>query len=386
MQRLLEQKTPLLKYQSASATHHRMHMPIVLLCIGLAAYIALFLLPYAATDDLPEGRPADSNVALVPPLSKIRLTQQPHAGSSVDSSSNSAASGLLNSESLQGAKSAAGLSSVSLVQSPSALRPGEVPSLHPWGYNKDRNLARWKALYVSIAADARQRFTLIDYGADQGYFSISVAKFFPDAFVMGLEMGGCGGEIWKKHCDVLLIQEQQLLQRRVTNMRICQAKMHQKQFAALAKASMTHDYQFVLSVFHWFDLKSRDEFEVALVDLLRNAKTTFIELPTIGDDGPIIRKQVNYESFKKWYDGRTNIGEIIKQAADRHSLQVNTTLLVSLPWAQKYTRDVYRVDQLALGGVSTAVERSSFRCRERREIYGCNTARAKFNECPDDMK
>jgi hypothetical protein len=347
MQRLLEQKSPYLKHTASS---HRMHIPLVLLCIGLAAYIALFLLPYAATDDPPHRQP---QLVTVLPQSEIVASSSGSSGSAKEP-----------------------------FDASTALRSGEVPSLHPWGYNKDRNLARWKPLYASIAADQRNRFTLIDYGSDQGFFSVSVAKFFPQSLVMGLEMGGCGGEIWKKHCDVLLIQERQLRERQLSNMIICQTKMHQDHFRDLAAKAIISDYQFVLSVFHWFNLRTREDFEAALVDLLRNAKTTFIELPTIGDDGPIIRKQVNYESFKRWYDGRTNVGTIIAESATRHQLVVNVTLLVSLPWAEKYTRDVYRVDQLGMGARSAPIDRSAFRCEDRRKIYGCNTARTLYNACP----
>ena len=255
---------------------------------------------------------------------------------------------------------------------------GALTMIPAWGYNKDRNIPRWKAISASIAGDHRQSaFTVVDYGADQGYFSISTAATFPLSRVIGLEMGGVGGEIWKKKNsqEVLDIQEQKIKELGVEGrMMICQTMVKPDHFFALETARSVSDYQYVLSVFHWFDLKTRADFEKAIAALLRNAKTTFIELPTIGDNSKLIRQQVGWEHFVKWYDGRTDTGIILREAAEAHNIVVKVTAIATVPWV-KWTRVVHRID------VVDASASSSLMCKERRQIYGCNPARSLHQSC-----
>lgn len=264
--------------------------------------------------------------------------------------------------------------------------------LSPWGYNKDRNVPRGKAILGSLNDDVENGrfatndrseaiFTLVDYGSDQGYFSISVAKLFPKANVIGVEMGGVGGEIWKKadSQDVLSIQEDKIQEHGVgRNMHICQTKVVPEQFFALKDKNLVSDYQFVLSVFHWFDLPTRTEFDKTISTLFLNARTTFIELPIIGDNSPLIRKQVGWKNFVKWYDGRTDMTQIIAEAAEAHGLSVKIALVAAVPWV-KWQRETYRVDVLSVGG-GEAAPAINFDCVERRKIYRC-ASRAKYSSC-----
>lgn len=255
---------------------------------------------------------------------------------------------------------------------------GSLTNVPVWGYNKDRNIPRWKAISTSIAGDNRQgAFTVVDYGADQGFFSISTAAAFPTARVIGLELGGVGGEIWKKKNsqDVLEIQEQKVKELRVEGrMMICQTMVKPEHFSALEAVHSVSDYQYVLSVFHWFDLKTREDFEKTIAALLRNSKTTFIELPTIGDNSKLIRQQVGWENFVKWYDGRTDTGIILREAAEAHNIVVKVTPIASVPWI-RWTRVVHRID------VVDETVSSTLLCKERRQIYGCNTERTLHQSC-----
>jgi hypothetical protein len=267
--------------------------------------------------------------------------------------------------------------SVSAAPAPLAKESTSRPlgAVESWGYNSHRNIPRMTAIEAAIKSDwkdpSHAEFTLVDYGSDQGYFAITLAQKFPRSHVISIEMGGVGGEIWKKEgsVDVLVIQENMANERDVTNMRICQTKVLPTMFDELNAANVKHRYQLVLSVFHWFALPTRAAFEHAITNLFKNAATTFIELPTIGDRSEAIRKQVGWENFEKWYDGRDDIGVIIADAAKSANLRVRVTKLVSVPWV-KWSRDMYRVD---VEGFSVRPSDGAKECSARRATYQCAT-------------
>lgn len=266
-----------------------------------------------------------------------------------------------------------------------------VPYLEPpFGYHKTRNTKKWRFIYNSIKADKNKPgtpLTLIDYGADEGYFSISAASAFPDMRVMGLEMGGKGGSIRKKDHDVLLVQEAKAKAYDVGDrFTMCQTTAKQEHFFALAKRGTGHDYQFVLSVFHWFTMKTRKEFEQVLIALFRNAKTTFIELPIAGDLSARFKEQIGAKYFFKWYDGRTNIQQIIQDSLKAQRVKGKVTKLGGVKWLQGdkknprgWDREVFRVDM--------EEDPDDFDCEAHFEIYGCAASTTpvpvEFSRCPN---
>ncbi|KAH9578725.1 hypothetical protein LSM04_003467 [Trypanosoma melophagium] len=258
-----------------------------------------------------------------------------------------------------------------------------VSPLSPWGYNKARNVHRISAIQKSIHEDIYKKklhptrpFTVVDYGSDQGYFSINLAVMFPHAHVMSVELGGVGGEIWKNHGDVLALQDKLIEEHGVAKkVEICQTKVLPEHFTQLNDIGSRVDYQLVLSVFHWFDLKDKISFQKVLVALLKNANiATFIELPVLADDSEMIRKQVGYQNFKKWYKGTGgDIGKVIKDAVSAHNLNARIFSIAKVPWIRWY-RELYRVELL------DASKTLPFKCEKRREIYGCKE-RALHNSC-----
>lgn len=404
MQSLLESTTSSPKFAPGpSPTPSRsIQVAACVLIITLSLYITIFLLPsFSETDMIPDrtAKPSSSS-SFIKTKNTIQNINELHDHSSSSSS--------YSSEQKRTSKKS----------SPLIRSNSNNAIIEPWGYNKNRNIPRWKAIKASIEKDMiklrqrendhqqqqqqPQRFTLVDYGSDQGFFSISAAHEFQKdgIFVVSVEMGGVGGEIWKKKDsisegsnDVLSIQEQKVA-KYVTNheasdapaFMICQTKISPKMFFDLQAHHQKHRYQFVLSVFHWFDLPTRKDFEKALVTLFKNSQSTFIELPTIGDRSALIRKQVGWANFEKWYDGRSDIKEIILDAAKNENFPVTVEKIVSVPWL-KWTRDMYRVDwDLSSENDEHSVLSSvmKFTCKTRREeIYGCNPKRVKLQECVD---
>lgn len=364
MQRLVESTA------SRSASNSRsgsgggskgLRMKLFLMAVGAFAFAFCFLNPAVNTTEIELGEPIAS------PPRGVEKPAEEEGGNHV----------------IEGSPKPPALVSV---VAPPPLHADEVPFLEPWGYNADRNVPRWKAISESIRNDPLRPFTLVDYGADQGYFSASVAHFFLQSYVFALELGGSGGEIWNKNKpkkkDVLTIQEEHIDGLNLRNMMICQARMHQDHFVKFNEMKAKSDYQLMLSVFHWFDLPDRPAFEKAVTDLFRNAHTTFIELPTIGDNSELIRKQVGYSRFSKWYDGRSDVGQILQDAADAHHLPVKITKILESKWI-RWTREVYRVDLIEDDydkEGKNVVE--LFHCEDRRKVYGCES-RARFSNCRD---
>jgi len=273
------------------------------------------------------------------------------------------------------------------------VRPVETPFLEAWGYNHKRNKPRWGFLHREIAADGdvTRAFSLVDYGSDEGYFSISVAKAFPRSLVIGVEMGGVGGSIWKKAGtkDVLKVTEDKVREHKVQpRVVMCQTAVAPQHFTALSQAGAVHDYQFVLSVFHWFSMPDRKSFEEVLVTMLTNAKTTFIELPIVGDRGTRFSKQVGWDKFLRWYDGRSDIGAIISDSLKARGVEGAVKKIGGVKWypadpkrgeTKDWMRETYRVDVPSASG--------RWDCEEHFKLYGCNRttspAPVRYSKCPD---
>eukprot|EP00756_Hemistasia_phaeocysticola_P016041 Hpha_TRINITY_DN15451_c2_g3::TRINITY_DN15451_c2_g3_i2::g.174844::m.174844 len=271
--------------------------------------------------------------------------------------------------------------------------PIETPFLKSWGYNHKRNVPRWGFLHKEIAADGdvNRPFSLVDYGSDEGFFSISVAKAFPRSLVIGVEMGGVGGSIWVKQGqkDVLKVTEGKIREHGVQpRVVMCQTGVGPQHFSALANAGARHDYQFVLSVFHWFSMPDRTSFEEVLVTMLSNAKTTFIELPIVGDRGTRFSKQVGWDKFLRWYDGRSDIGEILRDSLKARGVEGTVKKIGGVKWypadpkrgeTKDWMRETYRVDVPSASG--------RWDCEQHFKLYGCNRttspAPVRYSKCPD---
>jgi hypothetical protein len=381
MQRLVEAQ----QYRGAATNKQRSQLIVVVTCVLFAAWLAFFVLPGTGIDEMPGDKYArPSGSAFFQPVG--RPTQRPTLASPPPH----------------------------LPRDTNVVLPESIDVLPPWGYNSDRNVPRWRAIAASIKTDLNEGtspadFTLVDYGADQGYFSVSAAHAFPQAFVIAVEGGGKGGAIWcsgKKCPDVHSIQEEAIANNSISDERIslCKTFVSPETFAQLKQSRQVHTYQFILSVFHWFPMNNRREFEEAVVDLFSNARTTFIELPTIGDNSALIRKQVRYEYWSKWYDGRSDVGAILRDAIRARGMQATVTKIASLPWV-KWARVVYRVDvhggvtregheaaasagvggaSLQDGGGAATVDPFSgfsYSCETHRRIYKCGL-RSKHQQCP----
>eukprot|EP01062_Namystynia_karyoxenos_P068234 TRINITY_DN625_c0_g2_i2.p1 TRINITY_DN625_c0_g2~~TRINITY_DN625_c0_g2_i2.p1 ORF type:complete len:375 (+),score=70.22 TRINITY_DN625_c0_g2_i2:74-1126(+) len=292
------------------------------------------------------------------------------------------------------------IANVSVSYKSGSSKTGGTPFLKPnWGYDQWRNYPRWELIHKEIQhdGDRTRPISVVDYGSDQGFFSVSTAYAFPQAEVISVELGDAGGSSWSRgSMDVLWIQEQKIRAYRIQpRVVICQTKLTVQHFADLLRSGVTHDYQYVLSVFHWLPMATRAEFEVVLVTMLRNARTTFIELPSMADH-PNFKGQTGYKRFAKWYDGRDDIGQVIKDALRARHVSGTVRLLGRVQWTGKgryqpvayprgsvsagdpWARGLYRVD-------IPQEKPPAGDCRAHHRIYGCRTETAprpvRYSNC-----
>lgn len=121
-----------------------------------------------------------------------------------------------------------------------------------------------------------------------------------------------------------------------------------------------YDYQLILSVFHWFSpMDTREQFEEALGNNLRNARTTFAELPEAmeytGKEG-----QHRWDKVNKWYSGKHNphcyvnktlrflLGrteeQVIRDVAKKFNFEINIQVLGALRHDTPTVRKMLRID------------------------------------------
>ncbi|KAF2074593.1 hypothetical protein CYY_004100 [Polysphondylium violaceum] len=220
----------------------------------------------------------------------------------------------------------------------------KIPGEKAFGYHPFRNVPRWKMIEREIENDINRNFrtipagaTMVDYGSNQGYFSVHLAKKVPQALMVSLE-----GEAMKEYDDAAVEHEKKMVEFNVTNNFLCRTHVKTPMFTQLAKLKHVYEYQLCLSVFHWFGMKTKEHFEEVLFQHLVNARTTFIELPEakkyLGNEGQHAWRESNI-----WFDGRTEV-EVLADIKAKYNMKMSWKILGALKHDNKTIRKVIRVD------------------------------------------
>ncbi|EFA83709.1 hypothetical protein PPL_02776 [Heterostelium album PN500] len=210
------------------------------------------------------------------------------------------------------------------------------------GYHPLRNLPRWRMIEREIEMDSKnlrvipENAKAVDYGSNHGYFSVNLAQKLPNVLVMSLE-GEAIGEYSKAH----EAHEAKMKELEINNNYLCKTTIKSSMFKELVTKKHVYEYQLCLSVFHWFGMKTREQFEEVLMNHLMNGKTTFIELP----------EAIHYEGYAQhaakdinvWYAGRTE-DQIFNDIRTRYQLNMTWKTLGALLHDNKTVRKVIRVD------------------------------------------
>lgn len=164
---------------------------------------------------------------------------------------------------------------------------------------------RWELIKPLIASD---RFTLIDWGSDSGWFSVSAALAFPNANVISVDGSVMLGDSNIQNHRTRITEE------KLQNDTLIDCLFDAATFAAVKKAPV--HYQLALSVFHWMGdgigqpLRDPNDWEAAFLNLIQCAEVTFFEVPN--EDSP----NETPHRIRSWY-GKRNVNDTISDALDR---------------------------------------------------------------------
>ena len=147
--------------------------------------------------------------------------------------------------------------------------------------------------------------------------------------------------VWnrKSTVDVLTLQSKKIRLLGISERYVvCESNIRPDFFASLRKEGVGHDYQLALSVFHWFELPDQTAFEVALSNLVSNARTTFLELPQA-------RQGVGSKYSSKWYSGRTNLSAILLESFSSMNINCSVKQIGSWTSSPEKSVELFRIDR-----------------------------------------
>ncbi|KAM9993903.1 hypothetical protein ACTFIZ_011860 [Dictyostelium cf. discoideum] len=240
----------------------------------------------------------------------------------------------------------------------------EIPGEKIEGYHPYRNLPRWRMIERELNLDNRQvaGSKMADYGSNQGFFSIQLAQKFPEATVFSFE-----GEAMNEYKSAASIHENKIKELDLKNNYLCKTRILPSMFEQLTQQyNHLYEYQFCLSIFHWFDMKTQQHFEDTLSNHLISSRTTFIELPEAmnykGKEGQHAWNRVNI-----WYANRTE-DEILYDIREKYNIPKMTwKTLGAILHENNTVRKLIRVDVNFESDVRKPLEKSTL----IEEIYNC---------------
>ncbi|PTN34155.1 FkbM family methyltransferase [Desulfonatronum sp. SC1] len=165
------------------------------------------------------------------------------------------------------------------------------------GYRKEHNKYRWDAIVPHIDKDC---FKVLDIGSNYGYFSLSLASHYPNAQIFSIEGEfGTGNQESKG----LKIHHSIKNDHFIYNNFIYNTLLTDDLVKLFNEKSIVFDYQISFSVFHWIvylkyaNNGSSQNIKKMFVDQLKMAKTTFLELPSFGQQTSMSPYYADHDSF-----------------------------------------------------------------------------------------
>jgi len=201
-----------------------------------------------------------------------------------------------------------------------------------WGYASDSMYRRrWALIEPEISCD---RFILIDWGSDSGWFSVTTALAFPGSSVVAVD-----GSVMLGDSN---IQEHlaKIAEEKIENDTLVNCLFDADTFAAL-KSCPVH-YQYALSVFHWMGdgigrpLRDKKDWDKAFLDLVACAEVTFFEVPNEEDP------QETPHRIRAWYDDRT-VAQAMSDAIQRSGTNAEIRLLGDIEHGSKGQRKLFMI-------------------------------------------
>ena len=231
--------------------------------------------------------------------------------------------------------------------------------LPAWGYASERNKARWSLIrpilgeVATVLSQTPTACTALDFGADQGFFSIATALALrpQNCTVLAIERGGVGGTIFggkkKKGMDVHAIIRDRAAKAfpsgRVA-VDVCSTIVTSKTFERLrSHRPCAPAVVLVLSMLHWVNgVETHLDFAAAVCQVATTARVTVFELPN-----PLAKGTMGDKRYGRWYkDSGSNVTRALELALSRcqNGAKLRMSLVGSTPWGKTLTREIHRVD------------------------------------------
>jgi hypothetical protein len=188
---------------------------------------------------------------------------------------------------------------------------------------------RWDLIESLISAD---KFALIDWRSDSGWFSVTAALAFPRANIISVDGSVMLGDSnIQDHLN-------KIAEERLENNTLINCLFDADTFSALKQCPV--QYQLALSVFHWMGdsigrpLRNAKDWENAFLDLVRCAEVTFFEIPN--EDNP----NETPHRIRSWY-GRRNVTDTISDALERLDGNAGFEFLGDIEHGSKGSRKLF---------------------------------------------
>ena len=284
-----------------------------------------------------------------------------------------------------------------------------IGNLGGFGYAVDRNKARWELIRRAVAAEfglerVGSSLVGVDFGADQGYFALSLAVLFRELrsrsaahriAVAAVEKGGVGGSIWATRLQVLssgdgrrgssvhdIFRQKVAAARQLSmwdnasTMLLCPAEISSTTIDAMSSrcaggstsggggdGGNRHgavDVQLFLSMLHWVHgVDGERGLCNAVCAMSKSSRLTFLELPH-----PHAKRTFGEKRYRKWYAREKNVTRLLErcmeecpapsdvsrsaQCGDDASGVVTVMKIGQTPWGGKLFREIHLVRNPAL--------------------------------------
>ncbi len=178
------------------------------------------------------------------------------------------------------------------------IRRKDIPNV---GYRKEHNPHRLKAILPHITQNC---FKAVDIGSNYGYFSLNLAYLFPNSQIFSMEGAFGTGNKERKGITTQNIIKKDL---GLFNNHIFNVLLDDRLIAEFNRKKIVFDYQLSFSVFHWIVyLKHHNqgtaaEIEKMLINHLRMARVTFIELPAFSQETSLSPLYREYNSLEELF-------------------------------------------------------------------------------------
>ena len=189
-----------------------------------------------------------------------------------------------------------------LTDSAGAVRPGG---------HENRYRVKWCQVGAEIQQDVLllpegkfARFTVVDYGSNEGFFSLAIAASFPGATVISVDSDSQFFGV-----SPLTAQVSHRARLAAANNVLCAGTYSVTMIDALLRSGARPRYSLLLSIFHWLELNGRSEFERTLCMAVQTATTTFIELPEWGKN-----ITQNWDRWQHWYGEGDDMQAVLERA------------------------------------------------------------------------